>query len=61
MARENAFVGLVAIKVVIFAHAVVRVLKREDIEAGMRATFGMGIAIPFLVLFLPVGAWLLLR
>jgi hypothetical protein len=54
-------VGFVAIKILIFSHAVVRVVKREEIEAGMRAPLER--ALPFLSssFFLLVGARLLLR
>ncbi len=40
----------VVIEVVKFAHAIARVLKRKEIGAGRRVTFGMGIAIPSIIL-----------
>jgi hypothetical protein len=43
-------VCFVAVKVMKLTHALFRVLKREKIGAGRRTTFGMGIAIPFVVL-----------
>jgi hypothetical protein len=48
---ENALVGFVAVKVVVFAHAIAKVVKREEIGARRRVTFGVGFSIPSVVLF----------
>jgi hypothetical protein len=43
-------VGVVAVKL---AHAIARVVKRIEVQAGRRAAFGAGVAVPFVTL-LPV-------
>ncbi len=48
--RKNALLCFVAVKVVKLAHAIARVLKGKEVRAGRRTTFGMGVAIPFVVL-----------
>ncbi len=40
----------VAVEVVKFAHDIAWVLKRKEVGARRRATFGTGFAIPFVVL-----------
>jgi hypothetical protein len=43
-------VCFVAVEIVEFEHAIARVLKRKEIEAGRRTTFGTDVAIPSVVL-----------
>jgi hypothetical protein len=43
-------VGVVVVKL---THAIARVVKRIEVRSGRRATFGMGIAAPFVTL-LPI-------
>jgi hypothetical protein len=43
-------ISVVSLEVVEFADAIAKVLKRKEIGAGRRATFGMGVAIPSVIL-----------
>ncbi len=47
---ENALVCFIAVEIVNLAHTIAQVLKRKEVGAGRRATFGMGVAVPFVVL-----------
>jgi hypothetical protein len=49
-------VGVVAVKL---AHAIARVVKRIEVQAGRRAAFGAGVAVPFVTLLPVCWSWAL--
>ncbi len=46
--------GVVVVKL---THAIARVVKRIEVWAGRRATFGTGVAAPFVTLLPNWGSW----
>jgi hypothetical protein len=43
-------VSLVGVVIVKFTHAIARVMKRVEVRVGRGATFGVGVAAPFVAL-----------